>query len=125
MIKILLVEDHAHTQQLLRTFLELEGYQVLTPSSPDPQKIMTIVQQEHPAVLILDAHLRDISGIEVLAHLRGSSLEFQPKVILISGEDLGVESHKAGADAFLLKPFAPDKLLHIIKSLAFHKAHNV
>lgn len=118
MIKILLVEDHTHIQQLLRTLLELEGYQVLTPSSLDPQKIMTIVQQEHPAILILDAHLHDFSGIEILAYLRGSSLEFQPKVILTSGEDLGVESYKAGADAFLLKPFAPEKLLHIIKSLA-------
>lgn len=118
MIKILLVEDHTHTQQLLRTLLELEGYWVLTPSFPDPQKIIAITQQEHPAIIILDAHLYGFSGIEILAHLRGSSLEFQPKVILTSGEDLGVESYKAGADAFLLKPFAPEKLLHTIKNFA-------
>ncbi|MCX8023856.1 MAG: response regulator, partial [Thermanaerothrix sp.] len=100
-----------------RQLLELEGYLVITPSSPDPQKISAIIQQEHPALVILDAHLQEVSGVEILSHLRGSSLNFQPKIILTSGEDLGVESYKAGADAFLLKPFAPEKLLHMIKSL--------
>ena len=122
MIKIFLIEDHAHTQQLLRTLLELEGYQVVTPSIPDPQKILELIHDQHPAIVILDAHLREFSGIEILASLRKSSLEFQPKVILTSGEDLGVESYRAGADAFLLKPFAPEKLLNLIKNLTISQS---
>lgn len=117
MIKILLIEDHTHTRQLLRTLLEMEGYRVLTPSTPEPQSVMSVVQQEHPAIMILDARLREFSGFDILAALRPLDPDQRPKVILTSGEDFGLEADRAGADAFLLKPFAPQQLLRLIESL--------
>jgi len=117
MIKILLVEDHTHTRQLLRTLLEMEGYHVITPPAPNPQSILSVVQAEHPPLMILDAHLQEFSGFDVLASLRQLDPNRRPKVILTSGEDLGPESELAGADAFLLKPFAPQQLFYLIQKL--------
>jgi len=115
MSKILLVEDHTYTHQLLRTLLEIEGFQVAACSNPLETTVLEAVSKEQPQVVLMDVHLKSANGIELLKKIRALSNLDQPKVIMLSGEDLQYECLQAGADGFLLKPFAPAQLIRMIR----------
>lgn len=109
----MLVEDDASMRMLLKTLLEIEGrtvvsyYEVKNPSG----SILEMVRREHPAAVLLDVHLRDASGIDVLRDIRADVSLNDIKVIMSSGMDVKDECMDAGASDFLLKPYMPDELL--------------
>ncbi len=115
MTKVILAEDDATMVSLLQTLLKLEGFQVLTAETR-PQEVLKAVQREHPDVLLLDVHLADGSGLDVVRQIRAHSSN-GPRVIMISGSDVREQCLSAGADAFLLKPFMPDDLIQTIRRL--------
>ncbi len=110
--KVMLVEDDATMQAVLRTLLEIEGYQVaLTPNNPKMDDIIQSVRDANPDVLLLDVHLRDISGFDVVKRIREDSELSKARVIMTSGMDVKERCIAAGADDFLLKPYMPDELM--------------
>jgi DNA-binding response OmpR family regulator len=116
MTKVLLAEDDATMILLLKTLLEMEGFQV-TGAETRPEAIVQTVQEERPDVLVLDVHLSGGSGLDVLRQLRAHPTNGL-RIVMISGMDLREASLQAGADAFLLKPFMPDDLIATIRRLA-------
>lgn len=110
----MLVEDDATMQAVLRTLLELEGFQVSV--APDKKEIVDIIQSirdAHPDIILLDVHLHKASGFDVLQQLRQDSDAGmkQTRVIMSSGSDVKDQCLKAGADDFLMKPYMPDELI--------------
>jgi CheY-like chemotaxis protein len=70
-----------------------------------------------PDVVLLDWHMPDISGQELLAILRANRKFDRIKVIVITGEDQAAkEAVHHGAYAFLLKPFGPKELIDRLQS---------
>jgi DNA-binding response OmpR family regulator len=122
MIKILLIEDDATMVSLLKMLLSMEGYQVVTLSSGD-QDIIDLTNAESPDLLLLDVHLGQQNGLEVIKKLRKLGDLKKIKVIMTSGLNLGEKCMKAGADEFILKPYMPDELLDKIKNI-FPNAQN-
>ncbi len=120
MIQVLLVEDDANMLLLLKTLLEMEGFQV-RGAEAHPGKIVQTVQEQKPDVIVLDAHLSGGSGLEVTRQIRARSTN-GPRIVMISGMDLRDQCLKAGADAFLLKPFMPDELITTIRRLTSSSA---
>jgi DNA-binding response OmpR family regulator len=116
MIKILIIEDDSTMVSLLRTLLGLEGYQVIDLSLDD-QDIIQFVQDQLPDLILLDVHLDQHNGFEVVKELKKSRSLDKIKVIMTSGMDLGEKCKKAGANDFILKPYMPNELLEKIKIL--------
>lgn len=116
MIKILLIEDDTTMVSLLKMLLGLEGYHVVTLSSVD-QDIIDLAHKESPDLMLLDIHLGQQNGLEVIKKLKEMDELKKIKVIMTSGLDLGDNCRKAGADEFILKPYMPDELLKKIKNL--------
>jgi DNA-binding NtrC family response regulator len=82
---------------------------------------VALVQAEHPAVVLLDLYLPDISGFDVLERTR----EQRPVIIMITGHGdvpLAVQAMQAGAEGFLTKPV---ELAHLgaVVDRALEKAH--
>jgi len=112
MTKILLVEDDRTMQTVLQTLLELEGYQVVTvPDRKSQSEIIDFIRGEKPDVILLDVHLYESSGIEVLRVLRQDEQFTHTRIVMTSGLDVKDDCLAAGADSFLLKPYMPDELI--------------
>ncbi len=115
MIKILIIEDDEAMVSLLGTLLGLEGYHVINLSLYD-QDIIQFVQDTLPDLILLDVHLGQQNGLELVKGFKELSNLKTIKVIMTSGLDLGGNCKAAGADEFIQKPYMPDELLEKIKS---------
>ena len=115
-LKVLLVEDDSAMQAVLRTLLEIEGFLVSTaPGRICQQELVAFIKGEKPDVMLMDVHLRETSGIEVLRELRNDNEFAQTKVIMTSGSDVKEKCLAAGANNFILKPFMPDELINKLR----------
>lgn len=113
MPKIMLAEDDHTMVTLLETLLGMEGYQVVALSVNED--IFEAVRKDYPDVLLMDVHLPNTSGLDVLDQLRENDETRDLKVVMSSGLDLARECKNRGANDFLLKPYMPDTLLDILK----------
>lgn len=115
MLKVLLAEDDSTMVSLLKTLLNMEGFQVITLAG-ETSDILETVRREKPAILLMDIFLGDKNGIDILRKIRTMPDLAKMKVIMSSGTNLRDECLAAGANEFLLKPFMPDDLLKMLKS---------
>ena len=107
-------EDDPTMISLLKTLLSLEGFHVDSYDNLD-NGFMTYLENQKPDALIMDIHLRTHNGIEIARSIRSKRNLDGLKIIITSGMDKSRESLEAGANYFLLKPYMPDELIHILK----------
>jgi DNA-binding response OmpR family regulator len=117
-MKILIVDDEAFTVDMLRTFLQINGYDTI--GSFDGESGLVMAQAERPDIMILDLMLPDIEGFEVCRRLRSiCDIDRMPVIVLSARvESLSRErAFEAGVDAYLTKPVQFPLLLSEIKRL--------
>ena len=101
MAKILIVDDEQDLSSALGRHLERAGHDVLRARTGE--EAVALVQSEHPALVLLDLFLPDVTGFEVLERTRDQ----RPVVIMITGDgdvSLAVQAMQSGAEGFLTKP---------------------
>ena len=113
---IYLVEDDKTMQSLLKTLLEIEGFTVFPASQMDKNNILNDLKVYNPDVILMDVHLRQVSGIDVLTAIKQEARLKKIKIIMSSGLDMKDTCLQNGADAFLQKPYIPDQLMEIINA---------
>jgi two-component system response regulator MprA len=117
--KILIVEDEERILQFLRRGLAYEGYRVLT--AVNGKEGLQVARDNPPDLVILDWMLPEIepglNGLEVCRRLRAAS--DLPIIMLTAKESVSdrVLGLDAGADDYLVKPFALNELLARIRAL--------
>lgn len=101
---------------LLKTLLGMEGYVTasLFEKKGDP---IENIRRENPDILILDVHLGDHNGLEIVRQVRAEDDLKHIRVIMASGMDRAEQCLGAGADIFLLKPYMPEELLKKLRAL--------
>lgn len=113
MAKVLLAEDDPTMMALLQTLLKMEGFEVLALDVDSD--VPAAVQHEKPDVLLMDVHLGQQSGMEILERIRRDQELAHVRVVMTSGLNMKEECLGHGANAFLMKPFMPDDLLSLLK----------
>ena len=108
--KVVLVEDNTTMRSLLKTLLELEGYEMLSFEGVEGN-LCDQIDKFEPLFILIDYHLKRSSGMRLLQLLRSDPQNTHPFILMISGENRKDECLDAGADGFLLKPFMPDELI--------------
>lgn len=103
--KILVADDEAEIRDILRLYLEKDGYEVL--EAADGMEAMEVCRQEKPDLAVLDIMMPGIDGYRVLRNIRENS---NIPVIILSAK--GSDSDKIlgldlGADDYIVKPFVP------------------
>lgn len=109
MTKILIIEDELKIQQIVKAYLEKEGFDVLAAS--DGRQGLAMIKENHPDMLILDLMLPGLPGEELLTVLRQTS---EIPVIILSAkstEEEKIFGLNIGADDYLTKPFSPRELV--------------
>ncbi len=112
MPKILVVDDDETMVSLLRTLLELDGYEVI--DSQDWDGIIGVIEEENPELVLMDCILPKSSGLDILGKIRSQPAFDQTAVIMTSGLDMEHRCQALGANGFLLKPYPPEQLLNLI-----------
>jgi len=108
---IMLVEDDLTMLNLLSTLLELEGFAVVKVEEENPEVIFHTLQEKKPDLILLDVHLRQFNGLDLLQRIKQDSQLSKTRVLMSSGMDFRFECKQAGADDFILKPYMPDVLI--------------
>src|SRR5581483_945966 len=106
---IVIADDDPKMIRLLRRHLEQSGFRVA--AATDGPSALTLVESEEPDLMVLDIGMPGMDGCEVLSRLR--EFTWLP-VIILSGRDSEsdiVRGLEAGADDYVLKPFAPRELM--------------
>ena len=113
--QVLIIDDDAKLQSLLREYLEGYGFQVA--SLGDGRQAVEALVEVNPDIVILDVMMPGPDGLEVLGRLRKSSTV--PVIMLTAkGEDADrIVGLELGADDYLAKPFNPRELLARIKAV--------
>lgn len=119
--RISLVDDNQTMTTLLKTLLEMENYKVFVITNTSKKDVINEIYLQKPNILIMDIHLKDSNGLEILKSLKNEPELMEIKVILTSGENLEYEALEAGANYFLLKPFMPKNLLTTLQKLQQNK----
>ena len=115
-MKILIVDDEELQCELLKGFLEKQGYEVLATS--DPQEALRLFEEEPVWLVLLDQKMPGLSGQELLERLKRLNPEVRAIMITAYGAvDTAVEVMKLGADDFLEKPIDLEDLLARIRRL--------
>jgi chemosensory pili system protein ChpA (sensor histidine kinase/response regulator) len=112
---ILVLDDDKTFTGLLKTVFELEGYQAVITT--DPADLMPTANQVKPSLLVMDVHAGREDTIRLLQELKSDEQTKSMPVIMTSGMDRSYECMRAGANAFILKPFRPSELLEIVEAL--------
>jgi len=68
--------------------------------------------------MLLDVHIREIDGLDIVRALRQDPLLAGIRVLMTSGMELQDKCLAAGANAFIMKPYMPDELIQRLRSLA-------
>lgn len=118
-MKILIVEDDLDILSLLRRACEAEGYSVIAVTNGE--QAMREVRTHEFDVVILDLMLPGMSGIHVCEKLRLMGLD--TTILILSAQDNvadRIEGLNAGADDYVVKPFAVAEVLARIKAQSRH-----
>jgi two-component system response regulator MprA len=113
--RILVVEDDRRIRDLLRRGLIFEGYSVDT--AEDGETALRVARESPPDAVILDIMLPKLDGLEVCRRLRSAS---NVPILMLTARDSvsdRVTGLDAGADDYMVKPFAFDELMARLRAL--------
>jgi DNA-binding response OmpR family regulator len=116
--KILVIEDERDILDLVRHYLEKEGYRARTAT--DGAAGFAAARREHPDLIVLDLMLPGMDGLELCKKLRADPATTLTPVIMLTAkadETDRIVGLELGADDYLTKPFSPKELVARVKAL--------
>jgi two-component system response regulator VicR len=102
------IEDDVDLNMIFSTALNAAGYAVETVK--DGQKAIDRLEMIKPSLIILDLHLPNVTGEEILKHIRSKDKFDQTKVVLTTADHEKAASLESQADLVMVKPIGYTQL---------------
>jgi DNA-binding response OmpR family regulator len=115
---ILVVDDDAKIVRLVRTYLERDGFSVVTAA--DGPGALDAIETHEPALVVLDLMLPELDGRAVIRAVRRDDSAAHTPILVLSARSSTVDriaGLEDGADDYLPKPFSPAELVLRVKSI--------
>ena len=115
---ILVVDDDAKIVRLVRTYLERDGFMVVTAS--DGPAALDAIERHRPALVVLDLMLPELDGRAVIRAVRRDDDAGATPILILSARGSTIDriaGLEDGADDYLPKPFSPAELVLRVKSI--------
>lgn len=116
--RILVVDDEPDIIALVAYHLARAGYRVSTASTGT--EALQAAREEHPALIVLDLMLPELSGFQVLERVRADEALTDVPVLMLTArreEPDRVQGLSLGADDYLVKPFSPQELVLRVRNI--------
>lgn len=113
--RVLVVDDDARTVELVKLYLNRDGYRVLT--AYDGVEALRLAREGHPDLIVLDLMLPGIDGLEICRTLRGES---DVPIIMLTARTTDNDKLAGldlGADDYVTKPFSPRELAARVRAV--------
>lgn len=118
-IRVVLADDHVFVRDGIKSLLENEANITVVGEATDGLEALTLIDNLHPDLLILDIRMPNLTGIEVVEQLR--SKNNLVKIVMLSmheSEEYVLKSIQAGADGYLLKGSSKEEFLKALHTVA-------
>lgn len=118
MKKVLAVDDSTVVLGLVDVALSLEDYEVDTAANPN-EAIKKIEKQSYD-IGIFDVNMPGMTGLELIPIVKSMENGKNMKIVMLtteSSEEMQSQAKKAGAKAWMIKPFKDDELLQLLNML--------
>jgi two-component system chemotaxis response regulator CheY len=116
--RILTVDDSKTMRDMVAFTLKGAGFEVV--EAEDGAKALDLLSGTAVDAIITDINMPNMDGVTLVQRLRAQP-KFKATPILIltteGGEDKKAQGRKAGATGWIVKPFAPDKLLQVLNKV--------
>jgi two-component system, cell cycle response regulator DivK len=116
-VRILLVDDFEDARDMYTTYLEFDGFEVI--SAGTALEALSTAAAHQPDLILMDAGLPGMTGWEAIAELKANPATRDIPVLMLTGHVLKESQDRAaaaGADGFIPKPCLPDELSREIRS---------
>lgn len=123
---ILVVDDDAKIVRLVRTYLEREGFLVVTAA--DGPAALQAIETHRPALVVLDLMLPELDGRAVTRAVRRDEEAAATPILMLSARGSTVDriaGLEVGADDYMPKPFSPAELVLRVKSILRRSALSI
>ena len=115
--RVLVVDDSASMRQMISFTLTEQGYEVIQAGNG---KEACPLLSDSIKLIITDLYMPEMNGIELIKNVRQSPTNKFTPIIMLTTETEGEkqeEGRKAGATAWIVKPFAPEKLKETVQKV--------
>ncbi|NOY97880.1 MAG: response regulator [Chloroflexi bacterium] len=118
MTKILIAEDERDIRDLIAFTLRFAGYEVVTAANGE--EAVESAAQETPDLILLDVRMPRMTGYDACKLIKSDPALVDIPVVFLSakGQESEIQTGlEAGAEEYLLKPFAPDELTARVRAI--------
>ena len=118
MAKILIAEDEQDIRTLITFTLQFAGHDVV--AFKDGQEALENAEQESPDLIMMDVRMPRMDGYTACRNMKTNPAIAEIPVVFLSAKGQEAEiniGYEAGAEEYLLKPFAPDDLTNRVNEL--------
>jgi DNA-binding response OmpR family regulator len=118
MTKILIAEDEPDIRDLIAFTLRFAGYEVVT--GINGEEAVQLARKELPDLILLDVRMPKMTGYDACKEIKADKTLKDIPVLFLSAKGQEAEIRdgmEAGAEEYLLKPFAPDQLTERVRSV--------
>jgi len=113
--RVLVVDDDVKTVELVKLYLNRDGYRVLT--AYDGVEALRLAREGHPDLIVLDLMLPGVDGLEVCRTLRNESDVPIIMLTAMTTDQDKLTGLDLGADDYVTKPFSPRELAARVRAI--------
>jgi two-component system, OmpR family, alkaline phosphatase synthesis response regulator PhoP len=113
--KVLVVDDDVKTVELVKLYLNRDGYRVIT--AYNGTDALKMAREEHPDLIVLDLMLPGINGLDICRTLRAESDVPIIMLTALTTDDDRLTGLDVGADDYMTKPFSPRELAARVRAV--------
>jgi two-component system, chemotaxis family, chemotaxis protein CheY len=115
--RVLVVDDSFYMRTMLKNMLSDAGYNIVGEAA-DGETALRMARETNPDLVTLDLILPDNTGLDVLKGIHKDNPELKVIIVSAVGQEAIVnEAIDNGAKAYIVKPFAEDKVLDIVTNV--------
>lgn len=118
MARILIAEDEPDIRELVAFTLRFAGHEVVATSNGE--EALQQASQMIPDIILMDVRMPKMTGYDACRAMKADPALMDIPVVFLSakGQDAEIQAGlDAGAEEYLLKPFAPDQLVERVKAI--------
>ncbi|GEN09108.1 PAS domain S-box-containing protein [Myxococcus fulvus] len=118
--RVLVIEGEHEVGYIAKALMSARGYEVRLAFNAEEG--LSSARKHHPDMVLVSVRLPDVDGLRLAEILRHDPETRRAPLLLTSAFDERQRAFRAGADAFLVRPLTPDKLLATVDSLVRGRA---